>query len=130
MFSDAQLPKIEDGRKPKTNPLNENFEKKEFQELWQRINQKAVYRVEFNSEELVRKCVNALDSQLRVTPLQYTVQTGIQGDGLTDEQIKAGDGFALTGSTTERGGSVHSLVRYDLLGKISENAELTRKTAA
>ncbi|MDG4576586.1 MAG: DEAD/DEAH box helicase family protein [Defluviicoccus sp.] len=130
VFSDAQLPKVEDGRKPKTNPLNENFEKKEFQELWRRINQKAVYRVEFDSDELVRKCVSALDSQLRVTPLQYTVQTGIQGDGLTDEQLKAGDGFALTGSTTERGGSVHSLVKYDLLGKIAENTELTRKTAA
>ncbi|MDQ0470134.1 type III restriction-modification system endonuclease [Labrys wisconsinensis] len=130
VFSDGQLPKVEDGRKPKTNPLNENFEKKEFQELWRRINQKAVYRVEFDSEELVRKCVSALDSQLRVTPLQYTVHTGIQGDGLTDEQLKAGDGFALTGSTTERGGSVHSLVKYDLLGKIAENTELTRKTAA
>jgi type III restriction enzyme len=130
VFSDAQLPKVEDGRKPKTNPLNENFDKKEFQELWWRINQKAVYRVEFDSDELVRKCVSALDSQLRVTPLQYTVQTGIQGDGLTDEQLKAGDGFALTRSTTERGGSVHSLVKYDLLGKIAENTELTRKTAA
>jgi type III restriction enzyme len=130
VFSDAQLPKAEDGRKPKTNPLNENFEKKEFQELWRRINQKAVYRVEFDSEELVRKCVSALDSLLRVTPLQYTVQTGVQGEGLTDEQLKAGDGFALTGSTTERGGSVHSLVKYDLLGRIAENTELTRKTAA
>lgn len=130
VFSDAQLPKVDDGRKPKTNPLNENFEKKEFQELWRRINQKAVYRVEFDSQELVRKCVSALDSQLRVTPLQYTVQTGIQGDGLTDEQLKAGDGFALTGSTSERGGSVHSLVKYDLLGKIAENTELTRKTTA
>jgi type III restriction enzyme len=130
VFSDAQLPKVEDGRKPKLNPLNENFEKREFQELWRRINQKAVYRVEFDSEELVRKCVSALDSQLRVTPLQYTVHIGIQGDGLTDDQLKAGDGFAVTGSTTERGGSVHSLVKYDLLGKIAENTELTRKTAA
>lgn len=130
VFSDTQLPKIEDGRKPKTNPLNENFEKKEFQELWRHINQKAVYRVEFDSEELVRKCVSALDSQLRVTPLQYTVLTGMQSDGLTDEQLEAGDGFALTGSTTELGGSVHSLVKYDLLGKIAENTELTRKTAA
>ena len=130
VFSDAQLPKVEDGRKPKTNPLNENFDKKEFQELWRRINQKAVYRVEFDSDELVRKCVSALDSQLRVTPLQYTVQTGILGDELTDEQLKAGDGFAMTGSTTERGGSVHSLVKYDLLGKIAENTDITRRTAA
>jgi type III restriction enzyme len=130
VFSDAQLPMVDDGRKPKTNPLNENFEKKEFQELWRRINQKAVYRVEFDSDELVRKCVSALDSQLRVTPLQYTVQTGVQGDGLTDDQLKAGDGFSLTGSTTERGGSIHSLVKYDLLGKVAENTELTRQTVA
>ena len=130
VFSDAQLPKVEDGRKPKTNPLNANFDKKEFQELWARINQKAVYRVEFDSDELVRKCVGALDSQLRVTPLQYIVQKGVQVDGLSDQQLKAGEGFALTSSATERGGSIHSLVKYDLLGKVGENTELTRKTVA
>ena len=130
VFSDAELPKVDDGRKSKINPLNDNFDKKEFQELWRRINQKAVYRVEFDSNELVGKCVNALDIQLRVTPLQYTVQIGIQDDELTDEQLKAGDGFALTDSTTERGSSIHSLVKYDLLGKVAENTELTRKTVA
>ena len=81
VFSEAQLPKVDDDRKSKTNPLNANFEKKEFQELWARINRKAVYRVEFDSDELVRKCVSALDSQLRVTPLQYTVQVGVQSTG-------------------------------------------------
>jgi type III restriction enzyme len=130
IFSDAQLPQLDDGRKPKTNPLNANFEKKEFQALWSRINQKAVYRVEFDSLELIEKCISALDSQLRVTPLQYTVQTGIQADEVTDDQLKSGDGFRITRSTTERGGSVHSLVKYDLLGKIGENTHLTRQTVA
>jgi type III restriction enzyme len=78
----------------------------------------------------VRKCISALDSQLRVTPLQYTVQVGLQQDGLTDDQLKAGDGFQVTSTTTEQGGSVHSLVKYDLLGKIAENAQLTRGTTA
>lgn len=130
VFSDTQLPKIDDGRKPKTNPLNENFDKKEFQELWRRINQKAVYRVEFDSKELVRKCVSALDSHLRVTPLQYTVEIGVLRDVLTDEQLQAGEGFALTRSTTERGSSAHSLVKYDLIGKIAESTKLTRGTTA
>ncbi|MEY8838606.1 type III restriction-modification system endonuclease [Cribrihabitans sp. XS_ASV171] len=130
VFSDAQLPKVDDGRKPKTNPLNANFEKKEFQELWARINRKAVYRVEFDSVELIRKCVSALDSQLRVTPLQYTVQIGVQNDGLTDGQLRSGDGFKVTNTTTSHGGSVHSLVKYDLVGKVAENAQLTRDTAA
>ncbi|KZB73495.1 MULTISPECIES: type III restriction-modification system endonuclease [Thalassospira] len=130
VFSDAQLPKVEDGRKPKTNPLNANFEKKEFQELWARINQKAVYRVDFDSDELVRKCISALDRQLSVTPLQYTVQVGEQLDDLTDDQLKTGDGFKVTSTATKQGGSVHSLVKYDLIGKVAENARLTRATTA
>jgi len=130
VFSDAQLPKVDDGRKPKTNPLNANFEKKEFQELWARINRKVAYRVEFDSAELIRKCVSALDSQLRVTPLQYTVQVGVQSDGLTDGHLRNGDAFTVTNTTTEHGDSIHSLVKYDLVGKVAENAQLTRNTAA
>lgn len=130
VFSDAQLPKVDDGRKPKTNPLNSNFEKKEFQELWARINRKAVYRVEFDSAELIRKCVSALDKELRVTPLQYTVQVGVQNDGLTDDQLRSGDGFRVQETTTEHGDSIHSLVKYDLVGKVAETAQLTRDTAA
>nr|WP_289109406.1 DEAD/DEAH box helicase family protein [uncultured Halomonas sp.] len=130
VFSDAQLPKIEDGRKPKTNPLNANFDKKEFQALWQRINRKAVYRVEFDSDELVQKCIASLNQALRVTPLQYTVQKGIQQEGLTDEQLRKGEGFKVEETATEYGNSIHSLVRYDLLGKVAANAQLTRQTTA
>lgn len=130
VFSEAHLPRIDDGRKPKTNPLNDNFTKKEFQELWARINQKAVYRVEFDSAELVHKCIYALDSQLRVTPMQYIVHTGIQSDNLTDEQLRTGAAFASLKTRTEFGNSVHSAVRYDLIGKVAENTQLTRATAA
>ena len=76
------------------------------------------------------KCVSALDSQLRVTPLQYTVQVGVQNDGLTDDQLRGGDGFTVTSTTTQRGDSIHSLVKYDLVGKLAENSQLTRDTAA
>ena len=73
VFSDAQLPEIDDDRKGKINPLNANFEKKEFQELWSRINRKAVYTVDFETPELIEKCIKTLDKELKVTPLQYTV---------------------------------------------------------
>lgn len=130
VFSEAALPKPEDGRKPKTNPLNPNFDKKEFKELWARINQKAVYKVDFDSAELITKCVSALESELRVTPLQYTVQVGQQADALTAEQLQQGDGFKLGETRTEQGKSIHSRVSYDLLGKIAEGVQLTRKTVA
>lgn len=128
VYSDAQLPQLEDGRKPKTNPLNSNFHRKEFQELWSRINRKAVYRVEFDAGELIKKCVNELDRHLNVTPLQYTVQRGIQRDGLTDENLRKGDAFGVEETATEFGDSIHSLVKYDLIGKIAEQTRLTRQT--
>ena len=130
VFSMAMLPSVGDDRKPKTNPLNANFEKKAFQDLWSKINQKAVYRVEFDSKELIRKAISALNSDLRVTPLQYTVQSGVQRDGLTDDHLNHGDGFELRETQTEWGESAHSRVRYDLLGNLAENTTLTRQTVA
>jgi type III restriction enzyme len=131
VFSDAQLPAIEDGRKVKTNPRNANFEKKEFQELWSRIHRKAAYTVHFESAELVGKCVRALDRELRVTPLQYTVQQGEQTATASYEALKKGETFRLQGTeTSQLKASVHSTVKYDLLGKIAGETKLTRATIA
>ncbi len=131
VFSESQLPDVGDGRKPKTNPLNTNFEKKEFKELWSRINQKAVYRVEFDSNELIRNSIRAMDNELRVTPLQYTIQGGEQVGQVTHDQVKARQGFKIRETTTEEHkASVHSSVTYDLLGKLAEDTQLTRKTIA
>ncbi|MEQ1769322.1 MAG: DEAD/DEAH box helicase family protein [Devosia sp.] len=130
VFDDSKLPKIDNGRTPKTNLLNDNFSKQAFQELWSRINRKAVFKVEFDSAELVRKAVSTLDSHLRVTPLQYKVQVGSQGESVTDAELKAGEGFKLTSTTTEQGGAIYSDVSYDLLGRVAEDTQLTRKTLA
>ncbi|UWX57516.1 DEAD/DEAH box helicase family protein [Chlorobaculum sp. MV4-Y] len=130
VFSESQLPDVGDDRKPKTNPLNANFEKKEFKALWNRINQKAIYRVEFDSSELIRNSIQTLDKDLHVTPLTYTVQKGEQTKVATYDQLKAGQGFDIKETSTEFGTSSHSMVTYDLLGKIAENTQLTRKTVA
>lgn len=131
VFSDAMLPTIADDRSPKANPLNKNFEKKEFMELWSRINQKAAYTVEFETDELVRKCVKALDKELKTTPLQYTVHRGEQVDQATPELLEQGNAFEITETeTTEHRASVHSMVKYDLIGKLAEQTQLTRPTIA
>ncbi|MCP8899266.1 type III restriction-modification system endonuclease [Gilvimarinus xylanilyticus] len=130
VFSSRNLPDTTDGRKIKSNNLNANFDKKAFKELWARINRKAVYRVDFDSAELIAKCIDYLNKELRVTPLQYVVQTGAQTNDLTASSLTAGKGFKVSETTTEQGHSVHSKVKYDLLGKISEEAELTRRTVA
>ena len=131
VFSDSRMFEISDDRRPKRNPLNSNFDKQEFKELWNRINRKAAYSVDFDSAELVTKAVTELDSSLRVTPLQYTIQTGEQAAQVTYDGLKGGDAFVLKTTETEKNiHSIHSAVKYDLIGKIAEGTQLTRRTTA
>jgi type III restriction enzyme len=133
VFSAALLPNIEDGRRAKENPLNSNFEKKEFQELWRKINRKAVYAVDFDSDELIKKCITTLNGKgnLKIAPLQYVIGTGVQEDGATYDDMKGGNAFKLSKTSTKTfKGSILSTVKYDLIGKVSENTNLTRKTVS
>nr|WP_321266037.1 DEAD/DEAH box helicase family protein [Alcaligenes faecalis] len=129
VFSESQLPDIGDDRKPKKNPLNANFDKQEFKALWSRINRKAAYSVDFDSDELVQKAVKELDAHLHVTPLQYTIQAGEQTSAVTYDGLKDGKAFELKDSATETNHvSIHSSVKYDLTGKLAEGTQLTRRT--
>ena len=122
----------EDGRKPKKIPLNEvNFAKKEFQALWGRINHKAVYQVEFDSNELIRKCIQALDTHLNVAAMQYVLIEGQQKEALDAEDLTNTAGFDQTRTRTHTETVTSgSQVKYDLLGEITEKTQLTRRTVA
>ncbi len=117
-----------DGRKPKRNRLNDNFHRKEFQELWRRINRKAVYQVEFDSTALIKSCIDRLEKDLQVAPLQYLVTEGALSDEVTDESLRAGSAFVQGKIRSESGKSAHSRVSYDVIGSIAQNTDLTRKT--
>ena len=113
---------IEDGNRTRSpeNKLNENFAKKEFQELWHNINHKYVYTVHYDSEELVCKAVAAINEKLYVTELKYIMTEGAQ---------QTADQFGDTHTTTKRIGTVStSTVKYDLVGEIAKGATLTRRT--
>lgn len=134
VFSGADVIDIGDDRRPKKNPLNNNFDKTEFKALWNRINRKAAYTVKFDSDELIQKSIATLndkDRGLKVTPLQYIVQKGEQKTLVGYEDFKKGDGFEIRETETERNkNSIHSSVHYDLIGKIVEGTLLTRRTVA
>lgn len=113
---------IEDGNQTQSpeNKLNENFAKKEFQELWHSINHKYVYTVHYDSKELIRKAIAAIDKELYVTELKYILTEGTQ---------QAADQFGDTRTTTKKIGTVStSTVKYDLVGEIAKGATLTRRT--
>ena len=131
VFSDVNLPEVINDRGTKINPLNANFEKKEFKELWNRINRKAAYSVHFDSPELVEKCIRTLNENLKVTPLQYTIKRGDQFDEISFDQMKSGEGFKVKETAVEYNRhSLHSALKYDLIGKVAEAVQLTRRTVA
>ncbi len=131
VFSEAQMPQIGDDRKAKVNPLNANFEMKEFQALWHKINRKAAYTVHFETPELIGKCVATLDKELRVKPMQYVIERGAQLENASLDDLKEGAAFKLITSSTENyTHSVHSAVKYDLIGNLAEATHLTRSTIA
>ncbi|HEX9039725.1 MAG TPA: DEAD/DEAH box helicase family protein [Trebonia sp.] len=82
--------------------------------------------VAFDSADLIRRCVAALDARLRVEALRYVVHRGEQrpADGTA-----ASPGFSAAG-TTAHAGSASSQVRYDLLGELAARTQLTRRTIA
>lgn len=129
VFSEAQTPLIEDARKRGRNALNpDNFHKKEFQALWNKINQKAVYHVEFDTAELVKASIRALDSKLSVPALTYTVRGGVQDDRLKAEDVRAGKGFK-DGKRRDYDYEISpSSVPYDIVGKLASGTLLTRRT--
>ncbi len=102
--------------------LNGNAAKDEFKRLWAEINHRYVYTVHYDSEELVKKSIAAIDKDLTVTQMKYVVTTGEQGE----------DDLEFTGSQTTRRQTLRevstSTVPYDLVGDIARGATLTRRT--
>ena len=104
------------------NNLNENFDNERFLEMWNEINNKYVYTVHYDSNELIEKVVAALRANLTVTKLQYVKVTGTQDSDKVTE-------FGSTKTTTSELTDVStSNVPYDLVGDIARGARLTRRS--
>lgn len=125
MFTDGHETKVRD------NPLNENFAKKEFQDLWREINHKYAYTVEFDSDELIKKAVAHIDEKLFVSELQYTATVGSQKSVMNEYELARGDSFFREASGTYTLKHIEtSQIKYDLIGKVAEGTVLTRKTVS
>ena len=123
MFTDGHEAKIKD------NPLNDNFYKKEFQTLWNLINRQYAYKVDFDSDELIKKSIGCINAKLFVSQLQYTTSIGQQKSDLSEYEIERGDSFKTAKTRTQTlQHAQSSKVPYDLIGKVAEGTKLTRKT--
>ncbi len=107
---------------------NDNFAKKEFQDLWKKIKVKTVYEVDFDSDELVQKSIKAIDSGLSVKKVMVNITEGTQKKSMDAASLKAGDSMVKVKDTVERTASLLGAVKYDLVAEIVKETRLTRKT--
>lgn len=114
-----------------SNPLNENFGKREFQELWNKINFKQAYTVHFDDDELRRKAVDNIDRNLMVSKVTYRIVTGEQAEEGSAEQLDSKSHFEMRHTETHNLSDVSPIhVKYDLVGEVARRAKITRRSAA
>lgn len=132
VFDESALKRlVGDARKTvQLRVVRENLEKKAFQELWGRINQKAVYFSDFNTEALVKAAVMRLDRDLTVQQQVIVVSSANLQTGIDVEQVRSGNAFREERARYEhRPQAVESKVRYDIVGQLADLTRLTRATA-
>ncbi|MBD1263167.1 DEAD/DEAH box helicase family protein [Maribacter polysiphoniae] len=120
--------KPEDERQTVILNTNKNFAKKEFQALWEKINLKTIYEVQFDTNQLIQDSKVKIDAQLHIGDRVYEVKTGELEDG-TAEQMKEG---SLVRESKRQymklNNDLYSNAVYDIVGEIEVQTNLTRKT--
>jgi type III restriction enzyme len=107
---------------------NENFAKKEFQDLWKKIKVKTVYEVYFDSDELIKKSVEAIDNNLTVKKIVVHITSGEQEDKMDESSLKSGESMKKQQNITEKAESLLGSLKYDLVAEIAKETNLTRRT--
>lgn len=121
--------KPEDARRVREARFDQKkFARKEFQDLWRKINQQTYYTVDFKTDDLINRAVIELDAHLQVTEIRIKVVTGTMAEIKSRQQLLEGNAMMVNEAEAE---SVHELVgegvKYDLIGKLVEGTGLTRK---
>lgn len=122
---------INDARKEHIKSLtpNSNFMKKEFQDLWNKINVKTIYEVDFNTNELIEKAVNAINCKFNINKMKIRITEGNQKDNITVVALKSNESMTESKSQIETVEDfAPTQIEYDLIGELTRDTGLTRKT--
>lgn len=122
--------KPENDRNTITVGTNKNFFREEFRALWNKINLKSIYEVQFDSDKLITDAKISINKDLFISQRTYEVKTG-ELEGGEKENLDQGNAFRDTGRKAEKIRSdVYTNAAYDLIGEIVHQTNLTRKTVA
>ena len=107
---------------------NDKLAMPEFKSLWSKINAKSVYVVDFDTNELVKKSIEAIDKNLNVSKIFFKVESGVLENIESREALERGNSFVKEKSESYGVAiTANSNVKYDLVGKIVDETGLTRK---
>ena len=119
-------------RSVKLNLNPEKFASKKFKQLWDHINEKTYYTVEFDESELVERCFNSLNRNLRGPKTEVVVPEGllktVGKDKLEMVRERIGMPIAISEIMSDN-------IKYDIISEISKSqndggTSLTRKTVS
>jgi type III restriction enzyme len=112
------------------NKINEqNFKSEEFRKLWDYINSKSTYTVDFNTQELIQQSVKQINEKLEVTKIRAETKEGWIKAQIKEDDFKGYTAFDKEKiSTEDLKESISEYIRYDLIGKIVTETNLTRST--
>ena len=116
---------IKDGRKRKTQTFRQGFPlDPEFQAIWQKLDRKPRYRVQFNTEKLITEAAKALDILAKIQlPKIQTRKAKIE---MSEEEQTYQFAIKETGSGSLETGMTFAIP--DILSEIQKKTGLTRRT--
>lgn len=131
LYSSNNTKLVSDERRENIKTLvpNANFMKKEFQDLWNKINVKTIYEVSFNTDELIEKAVNAINLKLNINKMKVRITEGSQKESINSVSLNSNESMTESKSKVEVVEDfAPSQIQYDLIGELTRDTGLTRKT--
>lgn len=99
----------------------------EFKKLWERINIRSAYVVDFDTDELIQKSIKSLNKNLKVSKIIVKVEHGEMGEIGSKEELEQGAAFVRDKAEIYSvGANLNTSVKYDLIGKLVTETMLTR----
>lgn len=119
---------IENDRNNVEVAVNSNFHKKEFQDLWNRINIKSIYEVKFDTDKLIEDSKNRINKDLHIADRSYEVKEGVL-EQTTKQKIDNNEAIQVTSRATKKlDTDVYTNTVYDIIGEIVNATNLKRTT--
>jgi type III restriction enzyme len=107
---------------------NSNFDKKEFQDLWDKISFKSIYEVKFDTSKLIEDSKNIINANLVIADRMYQIKSGELKEGTKQELVTGTAMHNEVSQLVEVAVANDSNTVYDIVGEIEQLTNLTRRT--